>query len=264
MTTCPTTNLSAGKLAGDELSPDNPAAIAATGFLVAGTSTILNVPMEEEKLRNRANELDDMISTTCQALLGLTIGCARCHDHKYDPLPTRDYYRMLRVFNGGDRKDVPLASPAAVQANQAAIAAWQKEFDNAVKQRDRLAQEVEPTDRQSLACRTDCQAAHQRQRETVIARQTGGPGRQKVGRPLQETVENPRCRVRQGIAGGGKSEMGRTRQGGSSDCGPQAAFDSAGVRLCGFLAGAARDVVLQRRRFSGPRRADGSGLSDRF
>ncbi len=52
------------QMAGDEIAPQNPRAIAATGFLVAGNSTILNVPMEEEKLRNRANELDDMVSTT--------------------------------------------------------------------------------------------------------------------------------------------------------------------------------------------------------
>ena len=64
------------QIAGDEIAPDNPQAIAATGFLVAGNSTTLNVAMEEEKLRNRANELDDMISTTGQALLALTVACA--------------------------------------------------------------------------------------------------------------------------------------------------------------------------------------------
>ncbi len=76
--------------------------------------------MEEEKLRNRANELDDMVSTTGQAMLGLTLACARCHDHKYDPLPTRDYYRLMRVFNSGDRAEVPLASQAEVKAQRAA------------------------------------------------------------------------------------------------------------------------------------------------
>ena len=82
------------QLAGDEIAPDNPQAIAATGFIVAGVySGLPGNLMEEEKLRNRANELDDMVSTTSQAMLGLTLACARCHDHKYDPLPTRDYYR---------------------------------------------------------------------------------------------------------------------------------------------------------------------------
>src|SRR5438477_3231755 len=98
------------QLAGDELEPDNPQAIAATGFIVAGTHAVLdNVPMEEEKIRTRFNELDDMIATTGSAMLGLTLACARCHDHKYDPVPTRDYYRLLSAFNGGDRAQVPLA-----------------------------------------------------------------------------------------------------------------------------------------------------------
>ena len=124
------------QLAGDELDPDNPRAIAATGFIVAGTSTILNVPMEEEKLRNRANELDDMVSTTGQAFLGLTLACARCHDHKYDPMPTRDYYRIMRIFNSGDRTEVPLVARAELATQRQATATWQKEFDLAKMQRD--------------------------------------------------------------------------------------------------------------------------------
>ncbi|MBC7966089.1 MAG: PSD1 domain-containing protein, partial [Fuerstia sp.] len=140
------------QLAGDEIAPDNPQAIAATGFIVAGNSTVLNVPMEEEKLRNRANELDDMVSTTAQAFLGLTLACARCHDHKYDPLPTRDYYRLMCAFNGGDRRNVPLAAPTAVKASQDAMDAWQKEFNKAEKVRDDWLKEArKPIARQVLA-----------------------------------------------------------------------------------------------------------------
>jgi hypothetical protein len=132
----PFNNFIQWQLAGDEIAPDNPKAIAATGFIVAGNSTILNVPMEEEKLRNRANELDDMVSTTSQAMLGLTLACARCHDHKYDPLPPRDYYRLMRIFNSGDRTEVPLASPAELKTHRQAMAEWQVEFDSMVKERD--------------------------------------------------------------------------------------------------------------------------------
>ncbi len=131
------------QLAGDEIEPDKPEAIAATGFIAAGVNAGLpDKLMEEEKLRNRANELDDMVSTTGQAMLGLTLGCARCHDHKYDPLPTRDYYRLMRIFNSGDRAEVPLASPAEVKARAMPMAAWKKESDAAVKERDEWLKEA--------------------------------------------------------------------------------------------------------------------------
>ena len=60
-----------------------------------------------------------MVSTTGAALLGLTVGCARCHDHKFDPIPTRDYYRMLAALHSGDRAEVPLGTRAEVDGEQA-------------------------------------------------------------------------------------------------------------------------------------------------
>ncbi len=97
------------QIAGDELAPDNPAAVAATGFWVAGPHTVLeNTFLEEERLRNRYNELDDMVSTLGSAMLGVTIGCARCHDHKYDAIASRDYYQLLAAVHSGDRAEVTL------------------------------------------------------------------------------------------------------------------------------------------------------------
>ncbi|HEY2253365.1 MAG TPA: DUF1549 domain-containing protein, partial [Planctomycetaceae bacterium] len=99
------------QLAGDEYEPQNPLAVAATGFLVAGTHAELgNNLMEDERLRTRYNELDDMLSTIGTGLLGLTLGCARCHDHKYDAIPARDYYRMTSAFQSGNRAEVNLGS----------------------------------------------------------------------------------------------------------------------------------------------------------
>jgi mono/diheme cytochrome c family protein len=99
------------QLAGDEIAPSNPQAIAATGFLAAGPSESLpDNLLEEERKRQRYNDLDDIVSTTGAALLGLTVGCARCHDHKFDPIPTRDYYRLLAGFHSGNRADVPLGA----------------------------------------------------------------------------------------------------------------------------------------------------------
>src|SRR5436190_5458091 len=119
------------QLAGDELEPDDPQAIAATGFIVACPNILLNVAMEDEKIFNRFNELDDMVSTTGSALLGLTIACARCHDHKYDAIPTRDYYSILKAFNGGDRAQVPLAPLEQAQRYRTAQTNWQAAFDAA-------------------------------------------------------------------------------------------------------------------------------------
>lgn len=86
----------AWQLAGDELAPDDPLAAMATGFLAAGVHSTQITKNEVEK--HRYDELDDMLNTVGTAMLGLSIGCARCHDHKYDPIPQGDYYRMLATF----------------------------------------------------------------------------------------------------------------------------------------------------------------------
>ncbi|MBI3280625.1 MAG: PSD1 domain-containing protein, partial [Acidobacteria bacterium] len=83
------------QLAGDELYPGNPEALIATGFLRMG-------PWEHTAMSvaavTRQMFLDDVTHSTVTAFLGLTMGCARCHDHKFDPLPTRDYYRLQATF----------------------------------------------------------------------------------------------------------------------------------------------------------------------
>jgi hypothetical protein len=125
------------QLAGDELEPDNPLALAATGFIAAGThAELADNLMEEERIRTRFNELDDMIATTGSAMLGLTLGCARCHDHKYDPVPRRDYYRLLCAFNGGDRAEVPLVPLEQVRPHREAESAWKREFETAKARMD--------------------------------------------------------------------------------------------------------------------------------
>jgi mono/diheme cytochrome c family protein len=97
------------QLAGDEYLPNNPGAVAATGFLAAGPFAALpDRLMEDERLRNRYNELDDIVSTIGTGMLGLTLGCVRCHDHKYDAIPARDYYSLLAAFHGGDRAEVSI------------------------------------------------------------------------------------------------------------------------------------------------------------
>jgi mono/diheme cytochrome c family protein len=94
------------QLAGDEIAPNDNLALMATGYLAAGVHSTQITKNEVEK--HRYDELDDIVATTGTAMLGLTVGCARCHDHKYDALPARDYYRMLSVFTTTIRSEVDM------------------------------------------------------------------------------------------------------------------------------------------------------------
>src|SRR5262249_13651104 len=83
------------QLAGDELAGDNTETHTATSYRRLG-------PWDDEPAdpqEDRFDQLDDMVSTTALTFLGLTLGCARCHDHKFEPLTMLDYYRMVAVFN---------------------------------------------------------------------------------------------------------------------------------------------------------------------
>ncbi|MCZ7638823.1 MAG: PSD1 and planctomycete cytochrome C domain-containing protein [Verrucomicrobia bacterium] len=96
------------QLAGDAFGAD-----VATGFLVAGPVDIVGSPDPVLTAQQRADELDDMVSTTGTAFLGLTVGCARCHAHKFDPIAQREYYALAAVFSGVKHSDRALPLPAA-------------------------------------------------------------------------------------------------------------------------------------------------------
>lgn len=87
------------QLAGDELPDKSLETHIATGFLRLGHWD----DEPADPATDRYDQLDDIVSTTGQAFLGLTIGCARCHDHKFEPLATRDYYSLVAVFNPLER-----------------------------------------------------------------------------------------------------------------------------------------------------------------
>ena len=84
------------QLAGDKLQPENYDGAAAVGFLVAGPYPGQTTAKTLEKIRY--DQLDDMVSTLGSGVLGLTMGCVRCHDHKYDPLPQKDYYAIAATL----------------------------------------------------------------------------------------------------------------------------------------------------------------------
>jgi hypothetical protein len=94
------------QIAGDALGQD-----VATSFLVAGPFDSVKGQDPKLRLTQRMNELDDMINTTGTAFLGLTTGCARCHNHKFDPISQKDYYSMQAVFAGVQHGDRALPLP---------------------------------------------------------------------------------------------------------------------------------------------------------
>lgn len=109
------------QLAGDELAPNNNLALMATGYLAAGVHSTQITANEVEK--HRYDEMDDILATTGTAMLGLTFGCARCHDHKFDAIPQADYYRMLSTFTTTVRTEVDLdLDPAWYQTAKAEFA----------------------------------------------------------------------------------------------------------------------------------------------
>ena len=102
------------QIAGDVLEPNNPDAVRATGFLVGG---VYNTVLGNDQMRsaNRQDELEDLVGTVGQAFLGLTVNCARCHDHKFDPISMEDYYRMAATLSGVNHGERSLPLPGLAQ-----------------------------------------------------------------------------------------------------------------------------------------------------
>jgi mono/diheme cytochrome c family protein len=102
------------QLAGDFLPDADWLTRSATGFLVAGSHDVVGNQAPEAALQQRMDDLDDMIATTSTAFLGLTVQCARCHDHKFDPITQRDYYGLQATFAGVAHatREIPRDDPA--------------------------------------------------------------------------------------------------------------------------------------------------------
>ncbi|HEV3163796.1 MAG TPA: DUF1549 and DUF1553 domain-containing protein [Isosphaeraceae bacterium] len=112
------------QLAGDETEPDNTDAFIATGFNRCYPDM---VDLNDQGLR-RQNALNDITETTGLAFLGLTIGCARCHDHKFDPIRQSDFYKLQAFFAPARfRDDYPIAAPAVRLEHEKHTAAWETE-----------------------------------------------------------------------------------------------------------------------------------------
>jgi mono/diheme cytochrome c family protein len=106
------------QIAGDVLAPEDADAVIATGFLAAGPWDFVGqVETKSDVLRRqaRADDLDDMITQVMTSTCGVTINCARCHDHKLDPIPQREYYALTAVFAGVKRAERATSTAADSQ-----------------------------------------------------------------------------------------------------------------------------------------------------
>lgn len=115
-------------LAGDVIGRDDPAVEVGSAFLVAGPYDDVGNQDPVAQANIRAATLDDMVTATAGAFLGLTVNCARCHNHKFDPIPAEDYYRMKSAFEGVTHGRRVLATAEARQAHAAALRPLQVEL----------------------------------------------------------------------------------------------------------------------------------------
>jgi len=110
------------QVAGDELWPDDPEALIATGFNLLGPDMVDS----SDQMQRRQLTLSDMTDTTALVFLGLTMGCARCHDHKFEPLAQKDYYRLQAFFTpAAFRRETPVPTPAEKVACEAELKVYQ-------------------------------------------------------------------------------------------------------------------------------------------
>ncbi|HET6880715.1 MAG TPA: DUF1553 domain-containing protein [Pirellulales bacterium] len=135
------------QLAGDVFEPDDPRALIATGFLVAGPWDEVGQTQQSEAMKAvvRQDELEDLVTATCQTFLGLTVNCARCHDHKFDPVSQLDYYRVAAALSGVHHGERPTLKPgkspasdelrATLEANEASLRARLETLDAPVRER---------------------------------------------------------------------------------------------------------------------------------
>lgn len=127
------------QLAGDEVAPHDPDALTATGYL---RNWIYEYNQRDVRTQ-WSNILNDITDVTGDVFLGMGMGCARCHDHKFDPILQRDYFRLQAFFSPLlPRDDVPLATPDQLAAYQVKLTAWQQTTADIRRQIDELERPV--------------------------------------------------------------------------------------------------------------------------
>lgn len=140
-------------LAGDQLAAGDPQVEIGSAFLVAGPYDDVKNEDVKAVAQIRANTLDDIVSATSSAFLGLTVSCARCHDHKFDPIEQADYYRLQAAFAGVQQGSRAWATPAEHRAYEERCVPIMKERAEAERELEAIdgaARERLPAQREAL------------------------------------------------------------------------------------------------------------------
>lgn len=160
------------QLAGDELWPEEAPTLIATGFNLLGPDMVDSA----DQIQRRLNTLNDMTDTAAQVFLGLTLGCARCHDHKSEPLTQRDYFSMQAFFAPAEfRREHPVPNPHERALHEAAMTEYNRRTRT---QREGIAA-IEAPHRQRLfeenlsKLSEDAQVAHRTPKEQRTMEQEG-------------------------------------------------------------------------------------------
>ncbi len=130
-------------LAGDVIGKDKPEIEVGSAFLVAGPYDDVGNQDKVAQANIRAATIDDMITAASGAFLGLTINCARCHDHKFDPIPTEDYYRLRAAFEGVTHGRRIVATPQQRSAHAAALKPLNAELKRLQGEREKIDADIE-------------------------------------------------------------------------------------------------------------------------
>ena len=160
------------QIAGDEMFPGSKEALIASGYLRAGSEHVVSGNIDPEESRQEV--LTEIATSVGQTFLGMTINCARCHNHKFDPILQSDFYALQAVFAGGKGKEVEIATPEEKAAHDAAEAAYKtrltpvqdalkalaKPFEQQIVEERKAA--LDPKLREALAVPKDRRTADQR------------------------------------------------------------------------------------------------------
>jgi hypothetical protein len=161
------------QIAGDELSPYSDDNLIATGFLAAARLS----SNEEDRLRQRNDYHVDIVNTTASAFLGLTLQCAQCHNHKFDPITARDYYRFMGYFVKGQPGNLALRDPKLWAEYDKKKP---KDYDRLLKERDALYE----TARQRKADEVHKTLAPEQKRAMSLPREERTPEQDKRAREV--------------------------------------------------------------------------------